>query len=90
MAGRTGKRVSARTHLISVNGLQFAISEKQAELHNRAAIQGGVYVTGSEVRSARKLASIGAGTLRDDGPLGDCNLDGERWFYSIANRKESV
>lgn len=85
MSGRTGKRVGAKTRLLRINGTVFAVSESQANLHDRAVVAGGgCYAAASEVRSARKLESIGAGTLRDDGALGRLN-DGERWWYAVKS-----
>lgn len=83
MSGRTGKQVGAKTRLLRINGNAFAVSESQANLHDRAVLGGGgCYASASEVRSARKLEILGAGTLRDDGTLGRLN-DGERWWYAV-------
>lgn len=52
-----------------------------------AASDAGVYIYGSEVRTARALERVGLVTITDDGeaPMGG-NADGERWSVELTNR----
>lgn len=87
MGGRSGTRVAGHTLLAIKGSSAFAISEAQARIIGRARRDGGgTYLRGAEVRSARKLESLGLAELRDDGDArdGDGTVDGERWWFSVA------
>lgn len=84
MPGNTGRSVAAHTLIVKRDGTNLAVTPAQLRLLRRAvAGNGGCYVKGAEVRTAR--ASRLFGTLRDDGAFGtrSTNADGERYWFKL-------
>lgn len=72
-------------HHVRLGSVVFALTTAQVRLlkdinrkQGRAA-----YVIGGQVRSAKALAALGFGVLRDDG--GIALHDGERWYFELIN-----
>jgi hypothetical protein len=83
MSGRTGKSVSPHTPLVWLGKNAMAVTPAQRRILERAVAHGGgCHVSGSEVRTAR--TSFLFGELRDDGKMGRCNEDGERWYFKLT------
>ena len=90
-SGRLLKQMSPDTPVIRVNGITFAVTPAQYKLYQQAIRGCGIYVTRAEVRSARKLEALGAGTLTDSGALGSFgNQDGERFYFVAAESREEA
>lgn len=81
-------RPGRNTSLVAdARGSLFAVTRAQLRIVERAMnVDGGVFVTGREVSAARKLETIGIGTLTDDGKMTTFRgrSDGERWWFKLA------
>jgi hypothetical protein len=94
MGGHSGSRTGRHTPLISTSSNTFAVSKAQREIVKRAFASktGTLFIRGGEVRSAKSLEMIGAGTVTDEGSLGapGTNTDGERWVFTLAKGVQVV
>jgi hypothetical protein len=71
---------------MSVGGVTFALTLSQKKLLVELVHRRGMYIAGSQVRSARVLSSLGALMLRVVGPMGS----GERWYAELCEGVELV